>query len=116
MGWDFCHATHYKTNGTVDRKAECDSRFTWGTHKVLRSSMKGTTYYAAIDFGDGNVGAVVVLTTGRDRRDPYFNFGMKVMSEDMHPFYYDCPKAILKLLTETDSENANEWRSKCREV
>ncbi|MDO5332206.1 MAG: hypothetical protein Q4E99_05950, partial [Bacillota bacterium] len=31
------------------------------------------------------------------------------------PYCYDCPKAILKLLTPTDSEWANEWRRKCFE-
>ena len=114
MGWDFTHAVHYK-NGKVDRKAECDNRFTWGTHKVLRSSMKGTVYYGAVDDGNGNVFAVVALTTGKDRHDPYYNFGLKSMSEDMGPYYYDCPKSILDLLTETDDEDANNWRQKCRE-
>lgn len=115
MGWDFCHAKYYKPNGSVDRKAECDARFTWGTYKVLKSSMKGTTYYAAVDDGKGNIFAVVALTAGQDRHNPYFNFGLKSMSEDMHPFFYDCPKGILDLLTGTDNQSANEWRSKCRE-
>ena len=115
MGWDFCHAKYYKTNGSVDRKAELDERFTWGDHKVIKSSMKGSVYYGAIDFGNGNVVAVIVLTSGADRNNPYFNFGAKVMDETMHPLYYDCPKAILDLLTETDDWNANEWRDKCRQ-
>lgn len=115
MGWDFCHAKYYKPNGKVDRKAELDERFTWGDHKVVRSSMRGSIYYGAIDFGNGNVGAVIVLTSGANRNDPYFNFGTKVMDETMHPLYYNCPRAILDLLTPTDNENANEWRSKCRE-
>lgn len=115
MGWDFCHAKHYKSNGKVDRKAELDERFTWGDHKVIKSSIKGSVYYGAIDFGNGNVVAVIVLTSGADRNNPYFNFGTKVMDETMHPLYYDCPKGILDLLTETDDENSNIWRSKCRE-
>lgn len=115
MGWDFCHATHYKADGKVDRKAELDARFTWGNHKVLKSSLKGTTYYAAVDLGEGNVVAVIAITSGADRNDPYYNFGTKVMDETMHPLYYDCPKGILDLLTETDNYNANIWRSKCRE-
>ena len=115
MGWDFWRAKHYKANGQVDRKAECDEQFTWGKHNVVRSSMKGTTYYAAVDNGEGEVFAVVALTKGQDKSDPYFNFGMKSMDETMHPYYYDCPKAILDLLTPTDSESANEWRAKCRE-
>ena len=33
----------------------------------------------------------------------------------MGPYYYDCPKGILDLLTPTDNECANDWRRKCRE-
>ena len=30
MGWTGCHATHYKRNGDIDRKAECDGYFLEG--------------------------------------------------------------------------------------
>ena len=33
----------------------------------------------------------------------------------MEPYHYECPKSILKLLTPTDNELANEWREKCYE-
>lgn len=45
----------------------------------------------------------------------YHNFGYKGMEETMHPYYYDCPKRILDLLTPIDSDNANEWRKNCLE-
>ena len=113
MGWTEYHATHYK-NGKVDRKAECDGL--WNENcKVLKSTMRGSTYYCALQTPEGDVIGYVVLTSGTNRRDPYFNFGYKAMSETCGPFCYDCPKGILDLLTETDSENANIWRSKCRE-
>lgn len=121
MGWDYAHATHYK-NGKVDRKAECDSRYTWSkgdkTVKVLKSSMRGSVYYGALEITTSEskeVIGVVVLTAGQDRHDPYFNIGMKAMTEDMGPLYYDCPKGILDLLTPTENESANRWRTKCRE-
>ena len=58
MGWTSYHATHYK-NGMVDRKAECDSIFNdvmvtrdsdipIGKFEVLKSTMVGSTYYAAV--------------------------------------------------------------------
>ncbi len=34
----------------------------------------------------------------------------------MGPYSYDCPAAILDLLTVTDNENALAWRAKCRET
>jgi hypothetical protein len=39
----------------------------------------------------------------------------KNMSEDMMPYYFDCPKSILDLLTKTDNEHSNEWRKRCYE-
>lgn len=123
MGWTSYHATHYK-NGKVDRKAELDENFTWSNDRwiteIIKSRMVGSVYYAAVKKTDIKtneyeiVGAVV-LTCGKDRKDPYFNFGYKDMSEFSGPRYYDCPKSILDLLTPTDSEWALEWRQKCRE-
>ena len=51
----------------------------------------------------------VVLTSVRDN----YWFGYKDMSEFGMPYYFDCPKGILKLLSETDNEYANEWRKEC---
>lgn len=111
MGWTEYHATYYK-NGKVDRKAECDNL--WAKEcKVLKSAMKGKIYYCALQTPDGDVIGQVVITSGTNRRDPYFNFGYKAMSETCGPCYYDCPKSILDLLTPTDSEWANKWRQKC---
>lgn len=131
MGWTSYHATHYK-GGTVDRKAECDAYFmeslNAGHYKVLKSTMKGSVYYAAVKNltkyvgnnqyetlpeGEQNVFGVVFLTSV-DMRD-YYNFSYKDMDETCGPFCYDCPESILKLLSPTDSEYALKWRSKCRE-
>lgn len=133
MGWTSYHATHYK-NGKVDRKAECDAMFnsdavSWnedhkviGRYEVLKSSMIGSTYYAAVKktiFATEekpeniNVFAMVCLTN-TDAED-HFNFAYKDMDESCGPYKYDCPKGILDLLTPTESEFANEWRNRCRE-
>lgn len=122
MGWDYCCATRYK-NGKVDRKAEVDARLNWETsrftHSVLKSSMVGSTYYAAVKESDKETGNsfvfAAIVHTSIDNRDPYFNFGTKLMSEDMGPFCYDCPASILNLLSETTNKNALDWREKCRE-
>ena len=122
MGWTSYHAKYYKPNGEVDRKAEMDHLYTWedNVHKVsvVKSRMVGSTYYAAIKVegdGDTKIIGAVALTCGKDRRDPYFNFGYKGMEETSGPYAYDCPKSILDLLTPTDNEHALEWRRKCSE-
>lgn len=131
MGWTWQHATHYK-NGKVDRKAECDAYFNEenkGCYVVEKSALVGTVYYAAIRHigrrnyktneiteipaSEQEVFAVIFLT-GTNVKD-YFNFGYKDMEESMHPYYYDCPAGILKLLSPTDNASANEWRENCRQ-
>ena len=121
MGWTSYHATHYK-NGKVDRRAELDDKFNWEDEsrkiEVLKSSMVGSTYYAAVkSFNKTNnfecVTAVVCLTSINNK--DYFNFAYKDMDETMGPYKYDCPKGILDLLGPTENEYANEWRKQCYE-
>ena len=121
MGWTSYHASFYKGN-KVDRKMEMDNMFNWEDDarkvEVLKSSMVGGTYYAAVKShnktnGYEYVGAVVCLTS-IDNKD-YFNFAYKDMDETMGPYNYDCPKGILDLLTPTENECANNWRKQCYE-
>ena len=136
MGRTSYHAEHYK-NGKIDRKAECDAYFLEGLNRghfdVLKSSMVGSTYYAAIKplkksngkDENGNYVYVempkeeqktfaVVFLTSTNMKD-YYNFSYKDMSEDMGPYECDCPKSILDLLSPTDNEYANAWRKACYE-
>lgn len=39
--------------------------------------------------------------------------GYKPMSEEMGPYYHDCPKRILDGAGPTDSADANQWRAAC---
>ncbi len=118
MGWTGYHATHYKPNGTIDRKAELDYElFTqWAgrenAHELLKSTMVGSTYYAAARSQSGNVYGLVVLTSVDSKE--YFNFNYKDMSEDMGPCEDNCPVSILNLLSPTDNEYAMDWRRRCR--
>lgn len=132
MGWTWQEALHYK-NGKVDRKAECDAYFSSRNAKyyvVEKSAMVGSVYYAAIraignyNYKDDTVTAIpkeyqyvfaVVFLTSTNAKDVY-NFGYKDMDETMLPFFYDCPVGILKLLSPTDNESANEWRKRCKET
>ena len=134
MGWTSYHASYYKCNGSVDRKAECDAYFLEGLNRghyeVLKSAIVGSVYYAAVRHLKRYVGRdengqdiykdvvnepvfAVVFLTQTDSKD-YFNFSYKDMSEDMGPCECNCPVSILKLLSPTDSEWALEWREKCK--
>lgn len=134
MGWTSYHANYYKKNGEIDRKAECDAYWQEGLNrghfKVLRSSMVGSTYYAAVKpllrrIRDGhdtyepipeeeqNVFGAVFLTA-IDMHD-FFNFAYKDMNETYGPAQTDCPIGILDLLADTNNEFAIAWRRECRE-
>lgn len=133
MGWTSYRASCYK-NGKVDRKTECDNLFnsdaiSWsedhkviGKYEVLKSSLVGSTYYAAVkktifatetEPEKTDVFAAVCITS-TDSKD-YYNFAYKDMDESMGPYKYDCPKTILDMLTPTENEYALEWRKKCYE-
>ena len=121
MGWLEYHAEHYK-NGKVDRKAEMDSKYNWEDEhlkvEVLKSSMVGSTYYAAVkSFNKTNnfecVAAIVCLTSTNNK--DYYNFAYKDMDETCGPYQCDCPKGILDLLSPTENEYALEWRKQCYE-
>lgn len=133
MGWTSYEATYFKKNGDIDRKAECDAYFMRDNashYKVVKSSMKGTVYYAAVatltkyigkDENGKNmyesipedkqeVWAAVFLTRTEEGR--YFHY--KDQDETAGPYEDHCPKCILDLLSDTDHELALDWRKRCR--
>ena len=109
MGWTWYYATEWK-NGKIDRKRECEKQFEYANspYKVLKSSMVGATWYAAIQKDDIVFAAVFSTSTNG------WDFGYKDMDETCGPYYYDCPLSILKLLTPTENNNANNWRELCK--
>lgn len=120
MGWTWQESKFRKDNGTIDRKAECDHIINYENDKVklevLKSAMKGSVYYAAVKRVDKTNGDSIVFgavfLTSTDRRS-WCDFGYKDMDETCGPYESECPKSILELLTETDSECAKEWRERC---
>ena len=114
MGWDGHYAENWK-NGKPDVMAEFYDRWSFGgnskNHEILKAVKVGTTIYSAIkDKRDDVVFGCVSLTS---IDNGYVMF--KEMTEFDGPGYFDCPKSILKLLSPTDSEWANDWRKHCKE-
>jgi hypothetical protein len=80
--------------------------------ELMAISMVGNTAYLATKIiSTGKVFASVVIT--KTDNSSYNNLWYKEMDETAGPHYYDCPQKILKMLTPTDSEYANEWRKEC---
>lgn len=120
MGWTYQAAKFYDNKGRIDRKAECDAILTYENDntklEVLKSAMKGTTYYAAVRNTDKVNGTsyvfAAIFLTATDMRQ-WHNFGYKDMDETVHPYCHDCPKSILEMLTEPYNDYAKEWREAC---
>ena len=118
MGWLFMR----DLAGHSTPRAYLDNQFTYTRedHRltVLASSMVGSTYYAAAErteaAGGRQVFAIICLTkTSAGARDGC-TFGYKDMTEHMGPCERECPASILNELTDTDSEYAQAWRTRCR--
>jgi len=117
MGWTFQEKPR-------DVRRYFFDQLSWESDKAINRclalALKINVCYAAIettykDTGRTEVWALVCLL--RYVRNPAdgFDFGTKDMTEHCGPVQADCPARILDLLTETDDENANEWRARCRE-
>lgn len=78
---------------------------------IKHSVVGNIVYYAAKSSADPEITFVGVAKLTKDGN----SFGIKHMSEDMGPYYFDCPESILKLST-LNTAYAIEWRQKCRDV
>ena len=133
MGWTSYEATYFKKNGDIDRKAECDAYFMRDNadhYKVLKSSMKGTVYYAAVTtltkyIGKDENGKSMYESIPEDKQEVWAAVFLTRTEEGRYFYYKDqdetagpcedhCPKCILDLLSNTDHELALDWRKRCR--
>lgn len=106
MGW----TSYHTERSTKDEIIYSLERY---GHKVLKyAAVNGAHYAAVLELNSNKVFGYVALVR---RSSTYENFCIKEMDDTMGPCYYDCPAAILDLLSPTESEFANNWRKKCRE-
>jgi hypothetical protein len=119
MGWTYFEPlAHQKTaKGEPKRKEILDNEMNDSRWEVVKSSMVGSTYYAAIrlkaEDRPNMVIAVVCLTSVQTSYGKK-QFGYKDMTENEGPNARQCPASILDLLTPTESEYALGWREDCR--
>lgn len=106
MGW-----TYFYNYDRASRLELCRREFGERTtaNKILKDAMIDNVYYAAMKhISTGEIWGLIVLTDMSDGE-----FGYKDMSEDMMPYYFDCPADIIKLLSPTTNPFSNEWRERC---
>lgn len=123
MGWLWTHKPrHIKP---LDFIINHTGALTWSSpqrehnYKVIDAALVGlrTAYFAVEQVhrgtGERRVWAAIFLL-GYAPKNRH-NFGWKDMDETCGPYEASCPERILKLLTPTDNQYANDWRQRCWE-
>ena len=116
MGWDG------RPMGPLsgdELREHIDDELSWNddqaTREVVASALGRGAHYAAVRRTERagastNVHAVVTLYERRDG-----TLYLKSMHEEMGPFYWDAPAAVLDALDPTNNEGALKWRHACRQ-
>lgn len=110
MGWTSMYTGFGSGNSRRIKEFIMDE---WTSPKIqpIDFSRKGNTIYQAIKVIEtGEVFAVVTMISFHKGE-----FYWKDIDETMGPVQEDCPQRILKLLSPTDSDFANDWRKRCWE-
>jgi len=117
MGWTTTHKpSHIGAKEYIE--ANC---LTWESpthdYRVLDGGVKNfRTYYGAVEKTDRSTGerqVFAVIFMLQFYKNDYHNFGYKDMDESAGPYQAECPERILKLLTPTTSQYAQQWRDAC---
>lgn len=83
---------------------------------ILKSSLINMReFYAAVKTGDDVWAFVALVNFSGPNKWDRMNFAYKDMDETCGPYYFNCPKKILSLLSPTDNESALKWRETCRQ-
>lgn len=118
MGWTF---TNCDRNPNAERELIM-REFDWEDDNFKQfpvyHTRRGNVHYLAVKTvhkcdGSFTVFGCVVLTA-HDSRE-YCNFGYKEIYETMGPNESHAPARLIRMLTPTDVEWANEWRQRCLE-
>ena len=111
MGWFYEEAQYFKENGEVDliKEALGDKE---NPNAQLINGVVYTTSTRIDKDGNKVVGGLVVITD-IDEEDGRLLIGTNYLPEYCGPAPAECPENILKLLTPTSDEYANEWRKRC---
>jgi hypothetical protein len=112
MGWLYLHECDTKASIRDHILRDCTSDDERSTRRVLAHRTVGNHLwlaYEAIPKAEKEPIRCVILFLLAQNEG---NWGYKDMDETMHPYYYDCPKAIIEAAGPTTHEEAIKWRAK----
>lgn len=122
MGWTglpICNANKMRMS---EIKQLLIDEFTYKFREKDDTTVKTTVSYISLKFGE----AYLACRTIREKEEIIIydhtfaavvlwralknEFMYKAMDESEHPYYYNAPKKLIKMLSSTTSENELEWR------
>lgn len=109
MGWSYA----YVDIGRKAHIAEIRSAKHFGPDFTpLRGSTVGNHIWQLVRQESANRTFITLDLIAKDRTG---GWGYKGMSEDMGPYYYDCPLSLIDAASDPINESARVWREKVRE-
>ena len=106
MGWD---GVYGKFPGSK-KFIETEAKFT--EYDVVAHALKGNNLWAVIQHKTSGERSAILFLLRRYATE----YDYKVMGESMHPYYYDIPERLFKMLTPTTNEYALTWRAEVEQI
>ena len=101
MGWD---GVYGKFPGSK-KFIETEAKFT--EYDVIAHARKGNQLWAVIQHKTSGERSAILFLLRRYANE----YDYKAMDEGMHPYYYDIPERLFKMLTPTTNKYALAWRA-----
>ncbi len=101
MGWD---GVYGKFPGSK-KFIETEAKFT--EYDVIAHALKGNQLWAVIQHKTSGERSAILFLLRRYANE----YDYKAMGESAHPYYYDIPERLFKMLTPTTNKYALEWRA-----
>ena len=110
----------YKADGSVDIKRNLDAIFTNNARKIIKSSVYGNEYYAAVqELANNNVvvAYLAVARTYREKDTKKHVIRVEWWKETQYiESLCNCPQNIIKLLSAPLNEESARWREYCEKM
>lgn len=108
MGWLF---EHHDRGREAFLKRLTDKTHFGEDYTPIKSRVVGNHVWQAVRYDPVGEVFIYLHLIAKQRNG---GWGYKGMSEDMGPYFYDCPLSLLKLCTGPDTSGSKEWREKVR--
>jgi len=116
MGWLFLHECRTKADVRDHLLKDLSRSDERAERRVLKHCTVGNHLWLAFecvptDPANKPIRVVILALLAKDQG----RWGYKDMDETMGPYYFDCPKSVIKAAGPTDNEHALKWRAQVDE-